>query len=253
MIVKMANQRFSKKIFNICMVFIIIVIILFVATMLILNYDVNGETNMPFQVSKISIISTVDGKDVENSDYKWGIDVIQNNDIYVYIEKNNGYSKQETIKSVTLDEFNIEQSPTKGKIKIYKPVVNQTSLFQNLDENIIDKLEFVGAKSTDTRNLEISNQGGVICFRCANNDIGTYNSNDDEEIQYNELIKKLNISEEDLTAKLSFNITITLNSGKVFKAEDVEITIPNENIVEEGTVGQEYTDLENIVFKRIEN
>ena len=63
----MASQRLSKKMFNICIVCIIIVVIIFIAIMLILNYDVNGEANMPFEVSKISVISTVDGKDVENS------------------------------------------------------------------------------------------------------------------------------------------------------------------------------------------
>ena len=94
---------------------------------------------------------------------------------------------------------------------------------------------------------------GVLSFRCSNNNIGNYLSNDDEEINYNELIKKLNINEESLNSILSFNITITLNSGKVFKTEDIEIKVPNENIVQEGTVGKEYTDLQNIVFKRMEN
>ncbi len=249
----MANQRLSRKIFNICMVCIIIIIIIFVAMMFILNYDVNGETNMPFQVSKISIISTVDGKDVENSEYKWAIDVIQNNDIYVYIEKNEDYSKQETIASVKIDNFHIRQSTDLGEIKIYKPTVNETSLFQNTDENIIQNIEFKGAKSTNTRNLEISNQGGVLSFRCANNKIGTYTSNDDEEINYNELLTKLNLSEEDLKAIVTFQMTITLDSGKAFRAEDISIEIPNQNLIAEGTVGQEYTDMQDIVFKRIEN
>lgn len=249
----MANQRLSKKIFNICMVCIIIIIIIFIAMMLILNYDVNGETNMPFQISKISIISTVDGKDVENSENKWDIQVIQNNDIYLYIEKNDDYHKQETIASVKIDNFTIKQSSNTEEMKIYKPTINETSLFQNIEENSIQELEFIGSKSTDARNLEISNQGGVVSFRCANNNIGTYISNEEEEINYKELLNKLNISEEDLKAKVTFNITITLNSGKAFKAENVAIEIPNENIVTEGTVGQEYTDLQDIVFKRIEN
>lgn len=249
----MAKQRLSRKIFNICMVGILIVMIIFIAMMFILNYDVNGETNMPFQISKISIISTVDGQDVENSDYKWAIDVIQNNDIYVYIEKNEDYSKKETIASVRIDNFHIRQNTELGEIKIYKPTVSENSLFQNLDENVVQDIEFVGSKSTNTMNLEISNQGGVISFRCANNQIGTYTSNDDEQINYNELLTKLNLSEEDLKAIVTFNITITLDSGKVFRAEDVSIEIPNQNLVAEGTIGQEYTDMQDIVFKRIEN
>ena len=70
---------------------------------------------------------------------------------------------------------------------------------------------------------------------------------------YKELINKLNVDEQNLISKIAFNITITLNSGKAFKAEDIAIEIPNQNLVTEGTVGKEYTDLQNIVFKRIEN
>lgn len=231
----MSSQRLSKKIFNICIVCVIIIVIIFIAMMLILNYDVNGETNMPFTLSKISIVSTVEGKDVEDESNKWNFDVTQNNDIYVYIEKNSGYSKQEIISSVKLDNFNINTKPAMGEIKIYKPTVNETTLFQNIEENEVTELVFEGSESTDMMNLQISNQGGVIVFRCANNDVGSFVSNDDEEINHKELLKKMNINENDLKAEISFDITIELTSGKKFKTENVVIQIPNENIVEEGT------------------
>lgn len=249
----MANQRFSIKILNICIICIIIIAIIFTAVMLILNYDEKGETNMPFKVSKISIVSTVNGQDVENSEAKWDINVIQNNDVYIYIEKNDEYKKQETIKSVMLENITIAEKPEIGEIKIYKPISNDTVLFENKDENVVNRLEYKGAKSTDAKKLQISNQGGVLIFRCANNNIGTYTSNDDAEINYNNLISKLNISENSLISKIKFNITITLNSGKVFRADDVEIQIPNDGIANNGTVGHEYTNLQSIVFKRIEN
>lgn len=249
----MANQRFSIKILNICIICIIIIAIIFTAVMLILNYDEKGETNMPFKVSKISIVSTVNGQDVENSEAKWDINVIQNNDVYIYIEKNDEYKKQETIKSVMLENITIAEKPEIGEIKIYKPISNDTVLFENKDENVVNRLEYKGAKSTDAKKLQISNQGGVLIFRCANNNIGTYTSNDDAEINYNNLISKLNISENSLISKIKFNITITLNSGKVFRADDVEIQVPNDGIANNGTVGHEYTNLQSIVFKRIEN
>ena len=249
----MANQRFSKKILNICIICIIIIAIIFTAVMLILNYDEKGETNMPFKVSKISIVSTINGQDVENSESKWDINVIQNNDVYIYIEKNDEYKKQETIKSVKLENITIAEKPEIGDIKIYKPISNDTVLFENKDENVVNELEYKGTKSTDAKKLQISNQGGVLIFRCANNNIGTYTSNDDAEINYNNLISKLNISENSLISKIKFNITITLNSGKVFRADDVEIQVPNDGIANNGTVGHEYTNLQSIVFKRIEN
>lgn len=249
----MANQRFSKKILNICIICIIIVAIIFTAVMLVLNYDENGETNMPFKISKISIVSTVNGQDVENSEAKWDINVIQNNDIYVYIEKNNEYKKQETIKSVKLDNITIAEQPKVGEIKIYKPSSSDMALFENIDENEVKELEFNGAKSTDAKKMEISNQGGVLSFRCANNNIGRYTSNDDGEINYNNLISKLNIDESSLISKIKFNVTITLNSGKVFRADNIELQVPNEGIAKDGTVGHEYTDMESVIFKRIEN
>lgn len=249
----MANQRFSKKILNICIICIIIVAIIFTAVMLVLNYDENGETNMPFKISKISIVSTVNGQDVENSEAKWNINVIQNNDIYVYIEKNNEYKKQEIIKSVKLDNITIAEQPKVGEIKIYKPSSSDIALFENIDENAVTELEFNGAKSTDAKKMEISNQGGVLSFRCANNNIGRYTSNDDGEISYNNLISKLNMEESSLISKIKFNVTITLNSGKVFRADNIELQVPNEGIAKDGTVGHEYTDMESVIFKRIEN
>lgn len=81
------KQKLSKKIFNIVIIIVIIVAIIFTALMMILNYKENGEKNMPFNISKISIISTVDGKDNEDQTNKWNLQVNQNNDIYIYIEK----------------------------------------------------------------------------------------------------------------------------------------------------------------------
>ena len=250
----MAVQRFSRKILHICIICVIIVAIIFIAMMFILNYDVKGETNMPFKVSKISIISSTDGQNVESQEYKWNKNIMLNNDIYIYVEKNNEYTKQETISSVKIDNFQTIENPTVGEVKIYKQSEKDTVIFENVDENIADKLEFNGSNTTDTKNSQISNQGGVLNFRCAINNIGNYVSNDEAEvINHNELLKKANIDEATINAKVSFDITITLDSGKVFKAENIAIKIPNDTIVENGTVGKEYVDLEEIVFKRIEN
>ena len=152
-----------------------------------------------------------------------------------------------------MDDFKIVQKANVGNLKFYRPIKNDNYLFVNSDENMVEEIEFIGAEADDIGELKISNQGGVITFRCSNIDIGTYLSNDDEQINYEELIKKMQIPEQDLIAQISFDITITLNSGKVFKAEEVSIKIPNQNLVNEGVVGKEYEDLQNIIFKRIEN
>lgn len=246
----MTKQKLSKKILNICIVCMIIIMIIFVSVMFILNYNENGETDMPFQISKISIISTTDGQDAENQNFRWAINVVQNNDINIYIEKNSTHRKQETIKSVILDNFQINTAPSIGSINFYKPIEDTVSLFKNSDENKFETLEFKGSKTTNSGKLEISNQGGIVRFRCANLNVATYTSNKDEEINYKDLLKKLNINEQDLISEFSFDMEILLDSGKTFKAEGIKLKVPNENIVNEGTVGHEYTDLQDIIFKR---
>lgn len=246
----MSNQKLSKRTLNICIVFVIIVMIIFISIMFILNYNEHGETDMPFKVSKISIISTTDGQDLENQDFRWALDIFQNNDINIYIEKNTKHQKQETIKYVKLNNFTIKKHPNVGELKFFKPIDDVVTLFKNSDENQFESLEFTGSQTTNSKKLEISNQGGIIRFRCANLNIATYTSNDDEIINYKDLLKKVNLNEADLNAEFSFDMEISLDSGKNFKAEGINIKIPNENIVNEGTVGYEYTNLEDIVFKR---
>ncbi len=249
----MSKQALSKKVIHLCIISIMIISIIFTAILFILKYDENGETNMPFFISKISIISTVDGQDVENPQAKWDKIINQNNDIYIYVEKNSQYDKTEMISSVKLENFKVEKSSNIGEIKFYKQSQNEKLLYKNVNENSFEVLEFKGAKSSNAKNLEISNQGGIIEFRCANNNIGTYTSNDDMEINYGELLKKINIKEENLKTTFCFDLTIKLNSGKSFKAEKIQLTIPNDNLINEGKVGKEINNPDGIVFKRNEN
>ncbi len=249
----MEKQRLSMKVFHLCIIFIIIFSIFFVAIMFILNYNEKGESNMPFNISKISIISTVDGQNNDSLDFRWNINTTVNNDIYIYIEKNNSFKKTETISNITLSNFSFMQEPKIGNLKIYKPnEQNNNIIFQNSAENETTNLNFTGEKETNLKNMHISNQGGIIGFRCSNNDLGKYQSNDDTEINYNELLKKINVNEESLKNILSFDIILQVDSGKSYKAENIKIEIPNSSIVEKGTVGKEILDLESIVFKRME-
>ena len=53
----------NKRYFHVCMTILIIVVILFIVGMLILRYNVEGETNMPFNLTKITVISSSEGID----------------------------------------------------------------------------------------------------------------------------------------------------------------------------------------------
>ena len=103
-------KQFTKtKEFHLSMVILIIAIILFTVGIIVLRYNVEGETNMPFELSKIAIISSQEGIDKETQDTRWAFDLYQANDIYIYINKNDKYSKQEMIKEITIDNFKIEK------------------------------------------------------------------------------------------------------------------------------------------------
>ena len=242
----------NKKIIHIIIVVIIIFAILSVAGILILRYQVEGESNIPFEISKISIIETVEGIEKEEATEKWNFNVNQNNDIYIYIEKNSDYNKTEIIEDVEISNINIKKTNNKGEIKLYKPVADDKKMFINSPENEITSIKYTGDLESNIKEQKISNQGGKIVFRYAINNISQYVSEIDEQINYSKLLKMTNVNQEDLQTALSFNLTISLRSGKKYQTT-IDLEIPTEGIIEEGTKGIEKTDLENIIFKRIEN
>lgn len=241
----------KTKSFHICMIMVIIVVILFVVGLLVLRYNVEGETNMPFNLSKIAIISTQEGMDDGQTNTRWSFNVHQSNDIYLYIDKNDAYDKTEIIKSVRVDNFQIE-AKNQDNVKLYKPdATEENVIFQYNDEDMIQSLEYTGDVESDLKNLKISNQGGIIAFRCSNNNVTKYQS-DEEEINHSELLKKAGITEEELKINLAFYLTITLESGKQYQAE-IKTELPTGNVVEEGNTSTEITDLKDVVFKRTHN
>lgn len=242
----------SKKSFHIVATITIIAVILFALGILVLRYNVEGETNMPFNLSKIIVISSSEGQDKEQKETKWAYDLTQNNDIYLYIEKNKNYSKEEAIESVVIDNIKVEKEKEIGTINFYRPNTLETGgSFSNKEENLVQTLDYKGAMESDIKNLKISNQGGIIAFRSANEKIGEYASNDDV-INHSELLKKAGIKEEDLQGKIIFDLTIKTVSGKEYKT-NITLDIPVTGIIENGTASKEITNLEDIVFKRTKN
>lgn len=247
-------KRFiNTRQFHICMVILIIVSILFIAGVITLKYNVEGETNLPFELSKITVISSIEGNDNNDNENKWNLEVNQNNDIYLYIQKNSNYTDTEIIDSIVLDNFWVKENSKIGNLKLYKPESNlDSSIFKNTEENSTDKIEYIGSTESSIKDLKISNQGGLIIFRYAITDIGKYISNDDQEINHNQLLKKLNVNNDDLKCKISFDILIKVQSGKKYKS-NIELELPVDNVVENGTQSKEYLDLKDIVFKRTNN
>lgn len=225
--------------------------IIFLSGIISLKYSVEGEYNLPFGLSKISIISTIEGVDIEDATNKWNLKVNQNNDIYLHIKKNSEYKKIEIIENVKLENFNIEKKSKVGSIKLFKPDNrSETVLFKNIQENETNSIQYVGSMESNLKEQKISNQGGLVVFRYSITELGNYISNNDEEINHNQLLNKLAINNDDLKFKVKFDVLINLVSGKSYKS-NVSLDLPVKDIVTNGTESVELTDLKDVVFKRL--
>ena len=245
----------NKKSFHIAILFGIVFIMLTILGFTVLKYSVEGETNMPFIISKISIISSASGESQPTEQNKLQFSIDQNNDIYLYLEKNPEYSGIKAIESVTIDNIKMTKKNEQGVLHIYKPdSTKQDAIFTNKKELEVDTLIYNVQENSDMKNLKITNQGGLIVFRFANQGVAQYEKGElveGEEINYNELLKQANVKEEDLQANIQFDLTIKLQSLKSFKGT-VSLDLPLKGIVEQGTVSEEITDTQQFVFKRIE-
>jgi len=168
--VQYLNKRMKKVICFFIAIFIIVLIVAIVF-LLMLKYEVEGENNMPFELSQVVVISTAKGIEL-NGENTWNFNLMQNNDVYIHIAKNKSYKGTEIIKGVTLNNFNINQKPIKGEAVIYRPSKKQEETYEYIDEYLIgDSLIYNGSEKTDIKNLTIANQGGIIAFRSTNKDL----------------------------------------------------------------------------------
>ena len=253
MIEKIRNIT-NRKMFHLAMVIVIIAVILFFSGIIILRYNVEGETNMPFVLNKISVISQVDGeeKEVTDANNHFAFNVFENNDIYVYIEKNENYDKEELIKSVVINNISLETPPQMGITKFYHPEVAEVdTMFKNSAENETNSIEYVGDIQSDLKNMKISNQGGIVAFRYGIQDITTYETNENE-IQHNQLLSKAQINVESIKSRLKFDLNISLDSGKMFQTT-ISLDLPIDDVVSSGVTSKEFTDMDNYIFKRVQN
>ena len=93
-------KRFLKP----AIVFIIIVFIIAIVSLMMLKYEVEGEINMPFNLSRIMVVSSAEGIQKEGTENIWDLELLQNNDIYLEITKNPEYKKTELIDKIILIE-----------------------------------------------------------------------------------------------------------------------------------------------------
>ena len=250
------KEIINNNFFHIGILLFIIIMVIFAVCLVSIKYDVEGETNMPYILSKIAIISSSQGNDKEEKveGNQWNFAIDQDNDIYLYVEKNPEYKEDEknkdNIKEIEINNIEATKENENGTLNIYKPdVENVNTIFSNVDENIVKNLKYEVAENVDIKEMQITNQVGIMVLRFSNCDIANYIAND-EEINHNELLKKANVSLEDLKINIKFDFSIKLNSGKIYKAT-IPLELQVEDVIEKGTSSNELTDMSKYVFKRI--
>ena len=215
-----------------------------------IKYEVEGDKNMPFNLSKIVIVSTAEGVEIEGKS-KWNFNIYQNNDIYFYIDKNNEYLGNSTyIENVRIENIQITKEPTIGEIKTYMPNSLEGRLYSYDNTYIIEeKLEYRGGVKSNSQTLEIGNQGGEALIRFSNTNLGAYSSDTDKEIIHDgTLLNKLELKKENINFTVSFDFIIEVQNHQ-YRA-NIKLEFPYGNIIEEGTAIYEKTDMSDVIFKR---
>lgn len=220
-------------------------------------YNKNGEKNMPYTISKIIVVSTArknenaEQQPTEGTESIWNFDIIQNNDVYIEISNKNT-RKNEKIKNVSIEDIQIIEAPKKGSIRVYMPNSLDGDRYTYTDEyEVGDSLTYRGSDENSYKNLQLNRNGGIVSFSFTNKEVGKYASGEDTEVTFDgRMLSKLNLKDEDLKSKVSFNLIIELDDEKRYSGK-VELDISCEGLVENGTSKIDITDFSNIVFKRI--
>lgn len=230
----------------------VLLVVIIVVILIIIQYQIEGEKNMPYQLSKITIISTAEGEqNTENPEEnsKWNLSVNQNNDVYFFIDKNT--DKDELLDSVTIDNINVTKQPAKGVVKVFMPNSLEGRAFTYDASYLVENgLVYKGGKMSNPKTLEICNQGGSAVIRFANTNVGNFVSNDDTEVQHNgTLLTKIGTTEDETKFQVNFDFIIQAN--KIKYKTNITLSLPCENLLTEGTSNKEITDMSGMVFKRI--
>lgn len=231
----------------------ILVLLIGVVGFIMIKYEIEGETNLPFKLSKIMIISTADA--IEKDEQTMSI--TQCNDLYLTIEKNEEYKANSMIEKISIENIKIMSAPKKGKVAFYRPNNTDGLVYVYKDDYLLDgKIEYIGDSQTSLKNLTISNQGGMISFRTCVKEIGEIainTENSEKEVGYSNkgtLLKDAQIAVSDIRYNLGFDVFIELTDGKIYKGY-INTTLPIEDVESNGVNGVEMVDLQNVVFKRI--
>lgn len=248
----MKQNNFSKKrMIHIYIIALVLLILFITIGMIMIRYNVEGEKNPPFIVSKINLISTAESDIKQDENEKWHAGILQKNDLFFTIEKNDEYKKVDTIKQIRLENITITTQNEDLIIAVYRPKSNSFDYSYTDEYKLEDKLIFDGAQETNMETLQINNQGGRIGLSAIINNLTEYDFGINEKVPSDgKLLSKAGIKIEDINFNISFDLIIETGNGNKFKTH-ISHELPTGNIMEEGVSSIEITNPENVVFKRI--
>lgn len=222
-----------------------------ISTLLIVKYNVEGEKNLPFEIEKISIKSSLDTKN-NQSENIWDLSIIQNNDIYIYFKKNEKLDSE--VQKIRIENLKIKRNKEIGQTKLFIPTSNDIKTnFKNSTEDYSKKgIEYTVNNVDNMEKQEISQNGGMIAFRISNQDLAEYISNEEADLQYDgTLLQKAGITEQDIKITASMDIIIEISKKEKYKGT-LTLELPIEDFNEKSILGIEKTDLSDVIFKRSE-
>jgi len=216
-----------------------------------IKYNVEGEKNPPFILKSINIVSTAESSLNKDDKEVWHASILQKNDIYFTIEKNINYKKQDAIRKIYFENFIIIKDNDNMIVNIYKPTTNINTYSYTDEYKIENYLEYLGGQNTNTETLQINNQGGLVGFSIASDNLGEYIFTENEKLPSDgKLLAKAGVKENDMKFKVSFDLIIETESNHKFKA-NITLDLPTGNILKDGVGTTEDTELNNVIFKRI--
>lgn len=243
----------------------VIIIVLIIAGIIMLKYNVEGEKKLPYKLSKITMISTAEGiEDTsdETDENAWNLNVIQINDVYISIDKTEFADEKQLLSGVRIENIQVTKSPKRGGVRIYMPSSTDGRLYNYTNDYLVQStLQYKGASKSNPKTLEIGNQGGLALISFSNTELGKFKSIEKNvEIRHDgTLICKINdfsdtnytqpIVEQDIEFCVSFDLIIKIDNNE-YKGT-VNLNLPCGNVIVDGTGTMEITDFSDVVFKKV--
>lgn len=250
----MINLKRKNRIIHIYIISAILIIALSTVFFIMYKYNIEGERNLPFNITKLIVISSAETENFEKQESIYQADVIQKNDIYIAIEKNQNYKKTDAIKEITFNNFKILEQSKIGKLNFYRTTTEGTKTFEYTENYLINnEIKYIGGKETNLQEeqMTIANQCGLLKISATIEDLGKLTYTENENITSDgRLLNKLNLKSEDIKTKISFDVIMKLSSGNTFKTT-ITLDLPTGDIVNEGVSTTENNNLEKLVFKRV--